>query len=132
MPTEHSSAGRAPRRVRWPVLVSPLAVLILLAGAAALWPDLAPRPRPPAETPVFQFPAEPSLLVFPFDDLGPGGREVRVRDRCAVTGAGLNQNLVPSPGQFADGLGHKGDAPFVGRSLLDGGNPHAGTPSVET
>ena len=75
MPTEHSSAGRGPRRVRWPVLVSPLAVLILLAGAAALWPDLAPRPRPPAETPVFQFPAEPSLLVFPFDDLGPGGAD---------------------------------------------------------
>jgi TolB-like protein len=73
MQTERSSAGRAPRRVRWPVLVSPLAVLILLAGAAALWPDLAPRPQPPAEPSVLQFPAEPSLMVFPFDDLGPGG-----------------------------------------------------------
>ena len=64
MPTEPSPSGPAPGRGRWPALVSSLAVLALLAGAAALWPDRAPRP---------EFPAEPSLLVFPFDDLGPGG-----------------------------------------------------------
>lgn len=73
MPTEHSPAGPAPRRVRRPALVATLAVLILLAGAAALWPDRPPRPEFPAERSLPVFPAEPSLLVFPFDDLSPGG-----------------------------------------------------------
>jgi TolB-like protein/Tfp pilus assembly protein PilF len=64
MPNEHSSAGHAPRRLRWTALVASLALLLLLAGAAALRLDRPSRPG---------LPAEPSLLVFPFDDLSPGG-----------------------------------------------------------
>ena len=73
MPTEHSPSGPAPRRGRWPALVASLAVLMLLAGVAALWPDRSPRPKFPAEPAPLELPAEPSLLVFPFVDLSPGG-----------------------------------------------------------
>ena len=46
-----------------------------------------------------------------------GRAEVRVGDGGADPGAGLDEDLVTGSGQLADGLGHEGDAPLVGRAL---------------
>jgi TolB-like protein/Flp pilus assembly protein TadD len=64
-------ADHTPSPVRRPAVVLMLAALLLLTvGVATLWPERPPRPDP---SPRLELPAEPALLVFPFDDPSPGG-----------------------------------------------------------
>ena len=57
------------------------------------------------------------------DQLGANRLEVRVGDRRAFAGAGLDKHLVPAAGQFGDACRSDGDPEFVVLGL--GGNTDA-------